>query len=333
MARLDRRILMAGALAASVPAARGPAAAQGSAAGGTWAPSRPIRIVSPYTPGGGTDTTARLIAPAMGEFLGQPVVVENRPGGGGSIGAGAVAEALPDGHTLMVDALAHVVNPHLMRGLRFDYARAFAPISQVTVQRQILAVPAGLPVSTLAEFVAWAKARPGRLSYGSSGNASGAHLASVLFLRETGLDVAHVPYRGGSAVIPDLIGGTVVFAFATGSSAVQLVQEGRLKALAIASSERLGALPAVPTMAEASYPAVVVDEWNTLFAPAGTPPEALERVHAALLHALAQPAVRERFAQVGAGLVGSPPMEAARYIAAQRDAMGRLVREANITIE
>jgi tripartite-type tricarboxylate transporter receptor subunit TctC len=330
MAHLSRRPLL-GALVASVVPRRF-ASAQGTE-GGAWTPNRPIRIVSPYTPGGGTDTTARLIAPAVGEFLGQTVVVENRTGGGGSIGAAAVAEALPDGHTLMVDALAHVVNPHLMRGLRFDYARAFAAVSQVTIQRQILAVPAGLPVSTLAEFVAWAKERPGRLSYGSSGNASGAHLAAVLFLRETGLDITHVPYRGGSAVIPDLIGGTVVFAFATGSSAVQLVQEGRLKALAIASSERLGALPAVPTMAEASYPAVVVDEWNTLFAPAGTPPEALERVHAALLHALAQPAVRERFAQVGAWLVGSPPMEAARYIAAQRDAMGRLVREANITIE
>lgn len=323
MVRLDRRLAL-GALAASAVLRR-PARA--------WAPNRPIRIVSPYTPGGGTDTTSRLLAPAMGEFLGQPIVVENRPGGGGSIGAAAVAEAPSDGHTLMVDALGHVVNPHLLRGLRFDYARAFAPVSQVTIQRQILATPAALPVNTLAEFVDWAKARPGRLSYGSSGNATGAHLAGVLFVRETGLDIAHVPYRGGSAVIPDLIAGNVVFAFATGSSAVQLVHEGRLKALAVASAERLGALPQVPTTAEAGHPAVVVDEWNTLFAPAETPPEALARLHAAVMHALAQPAVRERFAQVGAGIVGSGPAEAARYIAAQREAMGRLVREANITVE
>jgi tripartite-type tricarboxylate transporter receptor subunit TctC len=196
-----------------------------------------------------------------------------------------------------------------------------------------MAVPPSLPVATLAEFVAWARARPGRLAYGSSGNATGAHLGSTLFLQETGLDIQHVPYRGGSAVLPDLIAGTVVFAFATVNSATGLVQEGRLKALAIASAQRVPSLPAVPTMAEAGYPKVVLDEWNGLYAPAATPPEVLARIHAAVRHALAQPVVRDRFAAIGAIPVGSPPEAAARYVAAQREAMGRLVRAANITIE
>lgn len=296
-------------------------------------PSRPVRIIAPFTPGGGTDTTARVLAPGMGEFLGQTVLVENRPGAAGSLGAGAVADSPADGHTLLVDALNHVVNPYLLRGLRFDYPTAFAPVSLLTVLPQIFVVPPSLPVETLAEFVDWARARPGRLAFGSSGNAGGSHLGATLFLRETGLDISHVPYRGGSAVLPDLISGTVVFAFATVNSATQLILDGRLKALAVASDRRVPSLPAVPTMAEAGYPAVVLDEWNVLCAPAGTPDEVQSRLHAAVRHALAQPAVRDRFAAIGATAVGSPPEEAVRYLAQQRDRLGRLVASAGITIE
>ncbi|MFC7539168.1 Bug family tripartite tricarboxylate transporter substrate binding protein [Siccirubricoccus deserti] len=226
-----------------------------------------------------------------------------------------------------------MVNPHLLRGLRFDYATAFTPISVLTILPQLLVVPTSLPVTTVAEFVAWARARPGRLAFGSSGNASGSHLVSTVFLQETGLDLQHVPYRGGSAVLPDLIAGTVVFAFATVNSVTGLVQEGRLRALAIASAQRVPALPAVPTMAEAGYPKVALDEWNGLYAPAGTPPAVLARIHAAVRHAMAQQMVRDRFAGIGAILVGSPPEEAARYVAGLREAMGRLVRAANITVE
>src|SRR4051812_6720596 len=227
MLRLHRRAL----LAAPALLAR-PARSQGF-------PQRPIRIIAPFTPGGGTDTTARVLAPAMGEFLGQPVIVENRPGAAGSLGAGAVADSPADGHTLLIDALNHAVNPHMLRGLHFDYATAFAPISLLTVLPQIMVVPPALPVTTLAGFVDWARARPGRLAYGSSGNATGAHLGSTLFLQETGLDIQHVPYRGGSAVLPDIIAGNVVFAFATVNSATGLIQEGRLKALAVASAQRV----------------------------------------------------------------------------------------------
>ena len=296
-------------------------------------PNRPIRIISPYPPGGGTDTTARLIGGPMSEFLGQPIVVENRAGAAGAIGAGYVAEQPADGHTLLVDSLGHVVNPHLLRGLRFDYATAFAPVSLVTVLRQILVVPPSVPANSVAEFVAWAKARPGQLSWGSSGNATGAHLAGVLFTRAAGLDMTHVPYRGGSAVLPDLLAGNVVFAFATVSVGSQLVREGRLKGLAIASTERVASLPGIATMAELGFPTVDMDEWNVLTSPAGTPPAVLARLHQAVRHALAQPNVQERFAQIGAVTVGSSPEEAARFITAKREALGRLVDEARITLD
>lgn len=325
MGALSRRSLLTVAAAAL--------SGQGRAQQPAPFPSRPIRIVSPYTPGGGTYTTARLIAPVLQEVLGQPIVVENRAGAGGSIGAAVVAAAPPDGHTLLVDALGHVVNPHLLRNLPFDYATGFAPVSLITVLPQILVVPPSLPVASLAEFVAWCRTRPGQLAYGSSGNATGSHLASVLFLREAGLDLSHVPYRGGSAVLPDLIAGNVVFAFATVNSASQLVRDGRLKALAVASDIRVSALPDVPTMATAGYPAVVVDEWNGLYAPAGTPASVLARLHAAVRQALETPAVRDRFAQIGAVTRGTPPEDFARYVAAQRELVGRLVRDANITVE
>lgn len=322
MPRTTRRALLAAASLLPVPAL-----AQ------SGFPDRPVRIISPFTPGGGTDTTARTLAPGMTEALGQPIVVENRPGGAGSIGAGAVAEAAPDGHTLLVDALNHVVNPHLLRGLRFDYAAAFVPVSVVTVLPQIMVVPPSLPVANMSEYLAWARARRGQLSFGSSGNATGAHLAGALFLRETGLDITHVPYRGGSAVLPDLIAGNVVFAFATVSSATQLILDGRLKALAVASEEPVASLPAVPTMGQAGLPGVVLDEWNGLYAPAATPAPVVARLHGAVRQALAAPAARDRFAAIGARPVGRDPAASADYVAARRAAMGRLVREAGITVE
>jgi tripartite-type tricarboxylate transporter receptor subunit TctC len=218
-------------------------------------PTGPVRVVSPYPPGGGTDTTARIIGPAMGEFLGQPILVENRGGAGGSIGAAEVARSAPDGQTVLVDALGHVVNPHLLKGLAFDYA-AFVPVTEVTLRPQVMIVDPRTPAADLAAFLAYAKARAGRLSYGSSGNATGSHLASVLFLRQAGLDMAHVPYRGGSAALQDVLAGNVAFAMATVNSATQLILDGRLRALAVASDRCVASLPKVPTMAEAGFDGV-----------------------------------------------------------------------------
>ncbi|MFC7738382.1 Bug family tripartite tricarboxylate transporter substrate binding protein [Roseomonas sp. GCM10028921] len=294
-------------------------------------PNGPVRIISPYAPGGGTDTTARVIGPAMGEFLGQPILVENRGGAGGSIGAAEVARSAPDGQTVLVDALGHVVNPFLLRGLGFDYA-AFVPVTQVTMLPQVMIISPRLPAADMASFVAYAKGQAGQLSYGSSGNATGSHLASALFLRQAGLDMAHVPYRGGSAAMQDVLAGNVVFAMATVNSATQLILDGRLRALAVASDRRVASLPEVPTMGEAGLPGMVLDEWNGMFAPPGTPRRIVDRLQAGVRHALDSPAVRDRFAAIGAVTVGSDPDAFAAFVRERREVMGRLVQETGISI-
>jgi tripartite-type tricarboxylate transporter receptor subunit TctC len=303
-----------------------PALAQG------WSPGRAIRLVAPYAPGGGVDTASRLLAVPMSAHLGQNVVVENRGGAGGSIGAAEVARAAPDGHTVMVDAMAHTVNPALMRGLPFDYATAFTPISQLLIWPQILLVHPSLPVRNLAEFVAHVRARPGQLSYGSSGNATAAHLASVLLLNRAGLEMIHVPYRGGAPALQDLIAGNLAFVFGTVASSLQLAQEGRVRALAVTTAQRLSVLPDVGTVAEQGFPGYELNEWNGLYAPAGLPEPAVQRWHGAVRHALADAGVRARLDALGAIPLGTDPESFARYVREQREAMARLVREARIEL-
>ncbi len=316
-----RRALLAAAIAS-------PAMAQAP-----WAPTRPIRLIAPYPPGGGVDTTSRLLGVPMGAFLGQPVVVENRGGAGGSIGAQEVARSAPDGQTIMVDALAHTVNPHVIRNLGFDYATAFAPISQVVVLPQILAVnPQHCPAKTVQDFIAWARPRAGQLSYGSSGNATAAHLAAALFLNRAGLELTHVPYRGGTPALQDLLGGAIVFVFGTVSSTLQLVRDGRLVALGVTTAQRIAPLPDVPTIAEQGFEGYELNEWNGLYAPAGTPAPAVQRLYEAARHALADATVRQRLDALGALPVGTDPETFARFVAEQRTLMGRIVREARIEV-
>jgi tripartite-type tricarboxylate transporter receptor subunit TctC len=267
----------------------------------------------------------------MGAFLGQPVVVENRGGAGGSIGAAELARSAPDGHTIMVDAMAHTVNPHILRNLPFDYATAFAPISQVVVLPQILAVnPQNCPARTVQEFIAWARPRQRELSYGSSGNATAAHLAAALFLNRAGLDITHVPYRGGTPALQDLLGGNIVFVFGTVSSTLQLVRDGRLTALGVSTANRIAPLPDVPTIAEQGFAGFELNEWNGIYAPAGTPAAAVQRLFEAARHALSDATVQQRIAALGAIPLGTDPASFARYVAEQRALMGRLVRDARI---
>ena len=316
---MKRRALIATVLAT-------PALAQAG-----WTPTRPIRLIAPYPPGGGVDTTSRLLGGPMGALLGQPVVVENRGGAGGSIGAAELARSAPDGHTIMVDAMAHTVNPHLIRGLSFDYATAFAPVSQVVVLPQILAVnPQRVPAKSVQEFLAWARPRAGTLSYGSSGNATAAHLAAALFLNRAGLEITHVPYRGGTPALQDLLGGNIAFVFGTVSSTLQLVRDGRLAALGVTTAQRIAPLPDVPTIAEQGFEDFELNEWNGLYAPAGTPAPAVQRLYEAARHALADAAVQARLAALGALPLGTEPAVFARYVADQRALMGRIVREARI---
>jgi tripartite-type tricarboxylate transporter receptor subunit TctC len=232
----------------------------------------------------------------------------------------------------MIDAMAHTVNPVLLRNLAFDYATAFTPISQVVVLPQILIINPQIPARTLAEFVAYVKARPGQLSYGSSGNATAAHLASALFVNRAGLDIQHVPYRGGTPALADLMGGAIAFVFGTVSSSLQLARDGRVRALAVSTAQRVTSLPDVPTVAEQGFPGFELNEWNGLYAPAGIPAAATQRLYEAAKHALADAAVQQRLGALGALPVGTPPAEFARYVAEQRESMARLVREARIEV-
>ncbi|MEO3473123.1 tripartite tricarboxylate transporter substrate-binding protein [Roseomonas sp. CAU 1739] len=316
-----RRALLATAIAT-------PAVAQAP-----WAPARPIRLIAPYPPGGGVDTTSRLLSVPMGAFLGQPVVVENRGGAGGSIGAGELARSAPDGQTIMIDAMAHTVNQYLIRGLAFDYATAFAPVSQVVVLPQILAVnPRHCPAKTVQEFVAWARPRAASLSYGSSGNATAAHLAAALFLNRAGLEMTHVPYRGGTPALQDLLGGNIAFVFGTVSSTLQLVRDGQLVALGVSTAQRIAPLPDVPTIAEQGFDGFELNEWNGLYASAGTPAPIVQRLYEAARHALADATVRQRLDTLGALPIGTDPAVFARYLAEQRALMQRLVHDARIEV-
>lgn len=319
---ITRRAMLA---AAAAPLAA-PALAQ------PW-PGRPIRVLVPFAPGGAADSAARTILPRMGERLSTTFVVENRTGAGGSIGGAEVARAAPDGFTLLWDASSHIVNHALLRGLTFDYATAFLPVSQVCTFPQVVAVKADFPARDIAAFIAMAKARPNTINMGTQGNATAGHLGLARFAREAGIEVTHVPYRGGADAARDLAAGTLDGVFITALSARPVVESGRARFLAVATAQRLAALPDVPTLAEAGLAGFDVSEWVGLFAPAGTPVAIAERLQQALAATLAEEEVRARLERLGALPVGSTPAAFARLVTEGRAAMTVLVREANIRIE
>lgn len=234
----------------------------------------------PYSAGGGADTTARLIASKLQEVLGQTVVVDNKPGPGGTIGDDFVAKASPDGHTLLIGAFARAVNPSLMARMPFRTPDDFAPVSLSVTVAELLVVTPSFPAKTVAELVAVAKAEPGKLSYGSSGNGSAQHLAAELFKMRTGADIQHVPYKGGALAVADVAAGHVPFYFGNMSSALPQARAGRVRALAVTSPQRSPAEPEVPTMAESGVADCEISEWNALLAPAGTPQAAIDRLNA-----------------------------------------------------
>jgi tripartite-type tricarboxylate transporter receptor subunit TctC len=290
-------------------------------------------MVVPYPPGGGADTTARLLAEPMGAFLGQTIVVENRGGAGGSIGAAEVARAAGDGYTILLDAGAHVVNPFVLRNLPFDYGTAFAPVSQLTVLPQILLVKTALPARTVAELIALAKARPDTLTFGSSGNATSSHLAAALFAQKAGVRLVHVPYRGGGPAVQDLVAGNIDMHMGTVSSSIALARDGRIRPLAVTTTQRLAALPDVPTLDESGLVGFELNEWNGLYAPSATPAAILDRLNEAARHGLAQPAVKARLETLGALAVGSTRGDFIAHVSRLRESMKALVAEAGVTVD
>ncbi|WP_246513897.1 Bug family tripartite tricarboxylate transporter substrate binding protein [Neoroseomonas soli] len=319
---LHRRALIA---AAALPLA-------GIARAQSW-PTRPVRVIVPFAAGGAADSAARTILPRMAERLPATFVVENRTGAGGSIGGGEVARSAADGYTLLWDASSHIVNHALLRGLTFDYTTAFLPISQVCTFPQVVAVKQDFPARDIAAFIARAKAQPNTINMGTQGNATAGHLGLARFAREAGIEVQHVPYRGGADAARDLAAGSLDGVFITALSARPVVESGRARFLAVATAQRQANLPDVPTLAESGLPGFDVSEWVGLFAPAGMPAEIAARLHEALAATLVEADVRARLDRLGAVPVGSMPADFSRFVTEGRAAMATLVRDANIRIE
>ncbi len=296
-------------------------------------PSKPLRLIVTYPPGGGADLMARLIAPNMSETLGQPVVVENKAGASGQIAASDVARSAPDGYTLMLDASSFAVNPSLYAKLPYDPAKAFTPIAVVALFPNVLVVTPSFPAKSVHELIAMAKAKPGEIAFASSGNGSAQHLSGELFKQKAGVQMTHIPYKGGGPALNDVLGGQVPMYFANMASGLPHVKAGRLRALAITASKRSPALPDAPTIAESGLPGYEVYEWNAIFAPAGTPAPVVAKLAESIAHAMGSPDIRQRVAELGGEAPGYGPEEAARFVREQTDLWSRVVREAHITLQ
>lgn len=296
-------------------------------------PSKPITLVVTYPPGGGADAMARLIAPKMAEALGQSVVVENRPGAGGQIGAAAVAKAPADGYTMMLDASSFAVNPALYPKLPYDSLKAFKPIGVVALFPNVVLVNSGFPAQSMADLIAIAGKSKDSVSYASSGNGSAQHLAGALFESATGIDMIHIPYKGGGPALNDVIGGQVPLFFGNLASTLQHVQAGKLRPLAVTSSKRSPILPGVPTLSEAGVKGAEIHEWNAIFVPAATPAAVINKLAAAFQRAQDAPEVRQRVAQLGGEMQRTTTDQAQAFIEQQITLWGRIVRERKIGIE
>ena len=296
-------------------------------------PSKPITMVVTYPPGGGADAMARLLAPKMSEALGQPVVVDNKPGAGGQIGAAVVAKAAPDGYTLMLDASSFAVNPSLYAKLPYDSVKAFRPVGLVALFPNVVLVNAKFAPQNVADLIALAKKSKDAVSYASSGNGSAQHLAGALFESATGVDMVHIPYKGAGIALNDVIGGQVPLFFGNLASTLQHVQSGKLRPLAVTATQRSPILPSVPTLSEVGVKGAEIYEWNAVFVPAGTPQAIVNKVAGALQHALDSSEVKQRIAQLSGEIQRATPDQAQAFIEQQMSLWGRVIKERKIAVE
>ncbi len=296
-------------------------------------PNKPITIIVTYPPGGGADAMARLIAPRLGEALGQTVVIENRGGASGQIGAGLVAKAAPDGYTLMLDASSFAVNPALYAKLPYDSEKAFRPIAVIALFPNVVLVNAQFAPRTLAELISLAQAKKDSVAYASSGNGSAQHVAGALFESAAKVEMLHIPYKGGGPALNDLLAGHVPLFFGNLASTLQHVQSGKLRALAVTSNRRSSILPDVPSVTEAGLKDAEVYEWNAVFAPSGTPEAIISKVAAALQTTLEQPEVKARIAQLGGDIQKGGPETAQSFIRQQISLWAKVVKARNIVLE
>ncbi|HEY0911793.1 MAG TPA: tripartite tricarboxylate transporter substrate binding protein [Bradyrhizobium sp.] len=294
-------------------------------------PNRPVSVMVPYPPAGGADTTARILYAKVGNLLGQQFVIENRGGAGGTIGEALVAKAAPDGYSILHDATAFSVNGALYANLPFDYDRDFDPVALVSLVPNILVVTPSVPVTTLADVIAYAKAAPGGIDMASSGNGTLQHLSLELFRFMTGVKVNHVPYRGGGLALNDLIAGQVKFFFSNGSSVVGMIQGGQLKAIAHTGKGRLKSLPDIPPVSD-TLPGFEAYEWNGVFVPHGTPPAIVATLNGAVNQAIAAPEVKDRFEQLNIESRPTTPEQFRSFVHDQTERWGKVVKQANIKI-
>lgn len=296
-------------------------------------PSKTIRIVVPYPPGGTTDILTRLLGQKMGEAWGQQVIIDNRAGASGNIGAEAVVRSPGDGYTLLSASTVHTVNPSLYSKLAYDPLKDFTAVTLLAQVANILVVHPSLPVKTVKEFIAFAKKRPGQLNYSSAGNGSAPHLTAEMFKMSTGVNIVHVPYKGAAPAITDLLAGHVMLTFATAPSGVPHVQAGRLRALGVSSAKRIPALPNVPTIAEAGVPGYEAIGWNGLTGPAGMPQAVTDKLNAEVVKIMQNPDVSKRLSELGLEPRTSTPAEFSAFLKAEVVKWAKVVKDSGAKVD
>ena len=324
---LNRR-RFAGLAAAAVAA---PSVLISRALSANW-PARPVRVVVPFTPGGSTDITARLVSNRLQEVWGQSVVVENKPGAGGNIAADMVAHSDPDGYTILISGPPLVTNQFLYPSLSYDPVGDFAPVTMLITQPNLMCVPNSSPAKSVQEFIAYCNDNRGKVTFASSGNGTTLHLSGELFKRLAKVEMIHIPYRGGAPAINDLIPGRVDVIFDNMPSILSHVRAGSLRGLAVTTKDRVGVVPEIPTIAE-TVPGFDVFSWFGFFVPARTPPDVIARINADTNAALAYPQVKSRFEDLGAVPKGSTPSELAAFLKSETDKWGPVIKEAKIKVE
>lgn len=309
-----------------------PLLARSARAGAAW-PAGPVRVVVPFPAGGPTDVVARVVCQSMSDALRQPFVIENRGGAGGIIGADQVAKAAPDGQALLINVSAHVINPSLYARLPHDPLKDFTPVTGVASTPIQLIVSADLPVTTVAELVAFVRARPASCSFASSSTGTPGHLAGELFKIGAGLDAQHISYRGSAPALTDVVSGRVTYMFDSMPSSLPLVQAGKLRAIGVTGTERVRNLPGVPTMVESGFPDMTLTTWYGLWAPANLPPAMASRIQAETATALKRPEVRQRLSEVSAEGMSEPPERFSAFCQSEADRYARIIQAAGIRME
>ncbi|HYR00219.1 MAG TPA: tripartite tricarboxylate transporter substrate binding protein [Casimicrobiaceae bacterium] len=304
----------------------------GVAGAQAW-PTKPVKLVVPFTAGSATDILARTVGQKLGEMWGQPVVVDNRPGAGGTIGTALVAKSAPDGYTLLVNSAAQAYNPSIYSGLTFDTMKDFVDVAPLAGQPNVLVVAPTSGYKTVADLIAAAKAKPGALNFGSAGTGSGTHINAEKFRLAAGVDVVHIPYKGTPEALTDTMTGRITYFFSPISAALPHVKEGKLVALAVSTAKRSSALPNVPTIAESGLPGFDYNLWVGVFAPAGTPPDVVARIASDTAKALQTSEVKERLIALGAEPMPMTTSEFTKFVDTEIEDSGKVIRAANIKVQ